>query len=268
MHATARAIMIAAALGAALTTPAALAEVEVEPIQLSENRSVQLKELDFTEQVGSDGSLMTLTLLLSGPEVAEATHYGQVDVTEVRDDTGASLAPPRRTFPAQAGFQELDREHMWFLADNPPEDKIKVDIRLEGTDRGARRLASIKGSLQLRTTATESFTVEPVAGQSVEHALLERAGATLEIRQINDQNGRVQLAATDPDGLLGDPEIVNADGEDITMGTASFGFNDRKTIQLDPQDQTLPEGAKIRVHVITGREDLQVPFEFEDLPLP
>jgi len=243
------------------------AEVEVSLLTVSEHRTRTVAkapgERDFGGgQVGS----LTLELMLSGPEVEAATHLGPVKLDAAEDDGGKSLVRKAGGHFGD-GFDEIDREHMWFMSDDPPKDRIKVRVDLDPAGRQAAKLTEVAGVLTLRTTESKPVLLVPEAGKAVSDPLLSGAGVKVRVKKVDAAKGSLELAVEDPDGKLGKLDWVDAEGESLVVGTSSFGFNNKRTVSLDTGGKSA-EGARLRIPVYTKVSNEEVRFKLENIELP
>ena len=246
-----------------LGTAAIRAEVTVTPLAITEHRGKKLAEIKGDKSSHNYDNSMSLILVLSGPEVVGATQYGKTEITKAVDDTGQSLVSDMKF--VSDNFQDLD-EHMWFFHDNPPKDKIKVDVRLEPATRHAKRITALEGSLVVRTTAHQNVLIPVAAGQNVNDPALNQAGVTVNIKKIDAAGKTVELEVNDPKDVVGDVRLVDAAGKEATSGYASFGFNNRKQVELIADGDL--KDLQIQIPIATKTSDVNVPFKFTDLPLP
>lgn len=246
----------------------ASAAVKVTPLRISESRSKVINKVEGEKSfTSSDNGSLTIQLLVAGPEVTGATHFGKVDVKKATDDAGNSAVSDSRSRFSRDRFSELNRKHMWFFHDNPPKDKVKIDIRLKVTPRGAKRLAVLEGSLVLRSTDYTQVTAAPSAGKAIADKALGDAGITVDVKRVDAKNGMVEMSVSDPNDKLGDIELVDASGKAINSGRSSFGFNKKKTVRLD-SDKPLPSGVKVRIPIAVKVTNVDVPFKLENIELP
>lgn len=240
--------------------------IKVSPFAVSESREATMHEL-----ARDASSSLTLTLLLEGEAIKSVTHLGAVDVTAATDDQGRSLKGTSRGFSAR--FGKIEREHMWFFMDEKPQDKIKVDVRLEAPQRSAKALKRVAGSIKLRKVETTDVLVGDLAsqvGKQVENATLKKLGVTLTVEKFQPQNRGelLKFKLTDPKELVVEYDLIDADGEQINRSAGAFGFGDSKTVTLGAGSKPAPANARLKLIVTTKEQEISVPFEVKDVKLP
>lgn len=249
----------------------AAAKVTVTPYTVRETREVKLVK-DTGPNFGQ-GGFLTVTLLLQGKPVEEATHWGMIHFTSVVDDQGNSLAPRTGSGPiALNDYEELNREHMWFFQDVKPKDKIKVDIPLSPAPRSATKIATMTGTLKLNQVQAKDVIVadlDKLVGKNVADKTLAAAGITVKISKFQRRkgSGEVELKVTDPNKMLQDADLVDANGKKLSNFSSSFGFNNTKTISMGAGD-TLPADTRVKLSIKTGQKEVVVPFKITNLALP
>lgn len=257
-------------------TAVALIGVIAPSVALSQEaphaRPYKVEETRMSYLISGDGASkrritnkLTVTLLVKGKTVKSATHYGMLTVDAAKDDTGASLVD--QTQGPSDEFRKLNRDRMWFFQDNPPEDKIKVDVPLSLPKRAADKLTTLKGSFKLRKITTKAHYVSDLAdkvGQTIKHSALKDANVKLNIEKVQKSAGSVKLKLTDPDGRVKGISLVDQSGESVRHSRSSFTFDNVSTIQLRTSDG-LPSGVRLKLNMVAGEpKTTKVSFDISD----
>ncbi|MBU0639867.1 MAG: hypothetical protein KKB50_13445 [Planctomycetes bacterium] len=280
-------IAIASALLAGPGQAADSAGVDVRLLSITEVRHVVLEKpaqgeeaISFTFGDSPEPGLV-LELELIGVVAGQATHYGHVTVKSAEDDTGHKLNPLKPRFSmndAGSTFLKIDREHMYFGQGQVPQDRIKFDVKLELPNRAAKKLAMAAGSVKLRTGKRQDVLI---AGPR------QKIGTPLKDKALAAAGLKVEIVEPQPDGFLApqdlskavvfrvsgkletllDASVVDAQGKELSSGSMSSTAGDAKTYVLEA-DESLPDDARLKLVVLLGQKDVEVPFKLADVPLP
>ncbi|MBI1373064.1 MAG: hypothetical protein GC159_10065 [Phycisphaera sp.] len=253
------------------TTRADAAGVEVKVFGVSESRTKDFIVSDKARKFGGSFNTTTVTLQLAGKEVEAATHAGYIKITRAVDDKGNDLSPAKSNFSfgGQNSYDELNREHMWFFEDVKPKDRIKVSLMLSQAPRQATKIASLEGTLKLKSATLKDVMVGGLAGQvgkAVADPAIKAAGATVTITKVDTASKQVEMKVTDPNDRIAEYDVVDASGNSLSNGRSSFGFNNTKTVSIDCR--SLPANAKLKLSVATSTTETDVPFKLTDIELP
>jgi hypothetical protein len=234
------------------------------------------KRLIATGQADAGGARLdpprlTLTVDLAGPEMAGAYRYGHIQV-QARDNLGGEIkllpSGGADTQPAD-GFVDIDPNLMFSWEQKLPQNRLRVDLGFAPPPRNATHLALVEGSILVqRAGAQEQATFERILerhGQTLQHAVLEKAGITLMVGIDGDQ--RVSLDVTGPLEALSRIELLAADGQPLGTGRAWTLHEDHATLKLQAW-QIPPPGTALRLSVASDHETVIVPFKFGNIALP
>ncbi len=261
----------AIAVSAGFASVARAADVDVKAMKITDNRSRQLIETERSKKFGSFPGTTDIELVLQGAKVAEATHWGHVNVTQAKDDKGndVKLAAKNFSYPGFKDYSELNRKHMWFFEKNPPKDSIKVTIKIAQPARAASKLTIVEGSLKLKSATFADVNVAGLAGlvgKAVDDPLLKKAGATVTIKKVDAKTRQLQFVTNDPDKRIEGYSLVDPGGKKLSQGHSAFGFGNSKTVTLSCTG--LPANATLQLKIATATKETTVPFTLTNLPLP
>ncbi len=243
-----------------MLAPAQAAETAAaRPLELREERVKPLEKTAF-----SGMSALTIRAELKGPAVKQAAKYGNLKVSDARDDGGTDL------FLKDDPFFGTNYPDMKLVDDfSRKEDRLGFSIRLKTAPRTAKKL-SVKGSLDLLVAGTRVNAdfpkVRSLSGSELKHPELEALKVKIKITKVEKT---LDYVLEGSDSLIEEIVLLDKAGKKInTAGTGSFSFGKgSKAYQLhfaQPIDAT----ATLRVTVLKGARVVTVPFVFSNLELP
>lgn len=241
--------------------------VAVRVLSVDESRHVEVArsvEKPFSHSVG-----LKLTLELSGPALETAAAFGGLKLDQAVDDQGNSLLGDHGSLQQSnlAKFQKIDRERMWFFANEKPKDKIKVDLELKPAARSAARLKAVTGSIRVGTSTEISFTDLPAkAGKPLEDKALADAKVSITLTKVADTG--ISYSMTDPNGYVADVGLVDAAGKDAARGRWSMSMGALSSYNIDAKTGAIAAGARLVVSLMTPATVVTVPIDLKDVPLP
>jgi hypothetical protein len=258
--------------------PAARGAVSVQVVRVDEQR---VKELGPDASQAAQTGQVTLTLRLGGAELAGATEYGRLRITEATDDTGASIKPEQAAFsgdlflPLGSAFGVADAQ----AAPKPPE----IQVSLAAPSRSATSVARVKGDVQVkaggRAAVVKVADIAPRVGKRVDDPALKAARLTVTIvdpRTARPEDGVPPDAATGNTvtvKIVGDNsvvkriEVVGADGQSVSPGRSSSGSGDTMVHTLI-LERPLEASMALKIDVLSGQKLVRVPLDLKSVPLP
>jgi len=267
-----------ALLATALTlAPAARGAVSVQVVRVDESR---VKEFDSGASHGGSPGQVTLTLRLGGAEVAGASEYGRLRITEATDDTGLSIKPEQ--FAVGDEFTPLPGST--FDAGQDARRPAEIQVSLAAPSRSATRIARVKGEVYVKAGGRkDAVTVARVAeriGKAVEHPALKAAKLTVTIvdpKTARPQDGLPSDAASGGNTLtvkiVGDGsavkgiEVVGPEGQSVSPGRSSSSSGNT-TVHTLILERTLDPSMALKIDVLSGQRFVRVPLDLKDIPLP
>ena len=242
-------------------------EVKVTALSISEHRYVQLEKTKNDFMTGGSGT--TIELLVKGEAVARATRVGNVEIAKAEDDLGNSLAPERQSI-LSSGMESIDRDSRFGRPQ--ADDETQVNLNLKASSRSASSIAVLEGSLTLSVAKVTKVEVpgselRKLLGKKIENAILTNAGITVEVAKLSEAGTLITLKVVDKKESITATNVVSAKGERLDNGYSSSGFGDVRTTELFG-DGTLSDDAKLVLAVETQRQDMEVPFKFQNIQLP
>jgi hypothetical protein len=249
---------------------AGLSPVNVKVLSIAEER---VKSMEPVAKFGTPRERLSLTLIVQGRVVEKATHWGHLTVSAALDEGGNDLRmdPRESGLAAARELVPIDRRQMWFFDETKRLDRIKVELPLKAAPRSSRTLARLEGSLKIaaaRTAEVLSGPLSGLAGKTVEDPSLASSGATVSVTKVRGTPGDlVDLTVKDPRQAILELKAVDAAGKDISNGQMSMGTQDEKQVFL-MGERALPAGARLHIKLMAERNDVDVPFRLEAIPLP
>lgn len=265
-----RHVFVVTLLALSAATHAAV-PIAVAPTQLQDDRLH-----NFAQHDAMSGAL-TITLHISGEQAKSATSWGKLTLTEAVDDTQTDLRNKDDALTGAGGeeMQKLDRPSAGNGATGN-DGSFDIQLHLQNPPRGAKSLASIKGSFQILTGGKEQIiTVKQLKshrGQLIADPTLQAAHLTAKLAIDNDPSTNDD-ASTLPLQLTGQLDEVSAveinDGTDTppVQGESSNSEGDTRRvgyILTKPLDDTMV----LRLHLVTGQQTVTVPIELKGIELP
>ena len=257
--------------------PAVRAAVSVQVVRVEESR---VKELDPGAGQAASPGQVTLTLRLGGAEVAGATEYGRVKITEAADDTGASIK-------AEFSFSEdvfMPLHGAGFGGGRGATPPPEIHVSLAAPRRAATRIARVKGEVYVKAGGRPGVVTVPRvaerAGQRVDDPVLKAAKLVVTIvdpKAATPEGAAVPAGATGGDAvtvkIVGDEsvvkriDVVGQDGQSVSPGrsSSSSGNTAVHTLMLD---RALDPSMSLKIEVLSGQKTVRVPLDLKDVPLP
>ena len=262
----------------ALAAPPAAAGVSVRVVRVEESR---VKELVSEPDQGTMPSQVSLTLRVEGPEVAGATEYGGLKITEATDDTGASLKPEQVAF----GDDFMPLQGMFPGREEQPGRAAEIRVSLAAPQRHAATITRVKGEVKIRAGGEKKVVtvarVKERVGKRVDDAALKAAKLTVTVVDPkaagNGNGGLAPDAAFGAEAvsvkIVGDPaavkqvDVVGPDGRSISQGRSSSGSGNT-TVHTIMLDRAPGGSAALTIDLLVGQKDVRVPLDLKNIPLP
>ena len=280
---------LAAVVASGWFISSALAETSVQLVSVRETRYKNLAPQKKSEGMfsfnSSKMSMLVLTVELRGDAVIKATKDVFVSINSAVDDTGKELKDAPKGL-SREWFVKIDREMLHFGMDESkvPKDNIKVDLRLDVPSRSATSITRVDGSLKLKLQTGEPVKVvldgvRKKTGQTIQDPRLAKCGVQVKIISFKAGKEMFGILLKDPSKAIGVQVSGKVDAVELSLvapvleayrisrGDSLFFPSSRKTYFLESMDP-LPEDAKLAITLSAGQEDVEVPFNFENVPLP
>jgi hypothetical protein len=243
----------------AMLAPAQTAAPAVRPVEIRDER---VKTLEKNQFAGNNS--LSVRGQLQGPAVKQASKYGNLKVSEAKDDTGADLIVKGDSFSAtnQPDLKAIDD----FAR---KEDKLDFDIRLKTTARAAKIL-SVKGSIDLivgGTRVNADFPkVKALANSELKHAELTALGLKIKLAKVEKSiNYTMEGNETSIEEIV----LLDKSGKKIdSQGSSSFSIGKGPRTFDMSFGQAIDPDATLRITLLKGAKPLTVPFAFDKLELP
>ncbi|MEX2213226.1 MAG: hypothetical protein WD768_03805 [Phycisphaeraceae bacterium] len=249
-------------------------EVRAKAIAVSESRFKVLDKAAGDDLVPLQDSSVSVSVELQGGPVADAVAIGLLKV-KASDDKGNELK--QSTFMLLGGddkFTTIDRHQMWLGLEDPPKDRIRLNLNFVAPPREATKLASIEGSVKLMVGKGQDLIVANPGKQvnkEIVDPLLKQAGIKVTLESFDPKGGSfvsyAKVRVQGKIGALAKFDIVDEAGKSLVNGFSVGGFEDiysHEALGTDP----LPAGARLRLTVITDMKEVEVPIKLKDVPLP
>lgn len=241
-------------------------DVKVTPLNINESRYAQL---DKSEQnlMGMGG--LNIEVRLQGQAVAQATKVGNVKITKAVDNLGNSLARESHS-GFRDGMDVIDRDSRF--GPERADDETQVSLSLKPSARAAMQIALLEGTVTLSVTKVAKVEISGkdlnnLIGKKIESPVLENAGISVEVLKMNSGGSLITMKVVDKKELLSEMDVIGPDGESLKQGHSSGGFGGVSTTELFGSGR-ISDDAKLVLSVETDRQDREVPFKLENLPLP
>ncbi len=259
------------ALLSAAPPPGAVADgPTVTALEIVEVRRALLKPQAGAERqhFGFDRPGLKLVLEVQGPDVAQASHYGMLELDAAADDKGGKLKLNEDALgfdDIRKEFVEIDRGHMFMGEENPPQDLIRVELPFQPPARAASTI-SLRGKLQLKRVQTVDVLV-PVTPGEVKNEQLEKLGVKFKIVKPEDERGFAYEVSGKLDALH-EVSIIDAQGKALkTTGRSSFGSDEEQQCEIT-LEQAVPADGKAKLSLVVKSENVPVAIDLKDLKLP
>lgn len=223
-------------------------------------------------------SKLDLTVVLRIDGLSNPARFGRVIITEAKDDVGTDLVPPRERGQA-ADTTELPEftRPVGKPGSNMIEDvpgAFTARVQLRPAARRARRIASLKGEVQLLAARDGKPTVIRVPGiaawrgKTVEHAELTRAGLTLQVAAAGPGDPP-EMGVLLSGQLPRKPDLWVEDAAGQELFTGSGGETGKGTsIQLVKLRRPLRDTDVLTIKFPAVQTPVTVPVVLKDVELP
>ncbi len=258
--------------------PPAEEKPTVRVITVHELRHKDLRKSPTQSQLGSVNpdaqEILEVTIELGGAAAARAEKYGFVQITKVEDDQGKALKP-REGFGMNTNphdrLVDVDRESMFFWEKTKPNDKLRVTLYFDAPARSSKALKTLTGKLKLFVIKDRKDVIVAdilsMQDKTIENDLLKSAGLIIKVTKVEDKSKAVTFETSgNQDSLLG-LALVDAAGKGINVATLTMTLGGKTSRTLQPVE-TVPVDARLKLTIGLGRETVEVPFSFTDIPLP
>lgn len=272
------AAMVLSSAGAASAAPDAPIDTTVtaKPTEIVETRIEKLIKDD--RMFSSEHSGVAVKLRIAGAAVNNAAAYGKLKLTEAIDDTGADLRPkPAAKMVAFGGAGDGDRfteiHRFGMREDDKSRESFDMSIDLVLPARKATRIVSLKGTFEVQAGGQEKLVTvanpKSLTGKSIDDPVLKSAGLTVQIESPKGAGGTnsLPLKVKGNSAAIKKVEIVDAAGKSISDQSMSMGTGDERTTTYTlnkPLDDTIT----LKIHVLAGLKNVNVPFDLKNLALP
>ena len=203
---------------------------------------------------------LSLVLKLTRPELADATHVGQVVLSKSADDKGRPLALAEPEWADK--FLFLDRDKMKDGYAELPSDSILVELPFRLPERDASTL-DVAGTFQVRLASRAPVTLraEEIRSRSFDIPVLTDSGLSCKI-VVDD---RYQVPILEFHGELNQVRDVQVfDGQSV-FDHPNDGWAGSFGVVLP---RPIPDGFRITINLSVDERLIEIPFSFTDLALP
>lgn len=243
-----------------MLAPAQAAAAPVaRPVEVHDER---VKTLEKTLFAGSNA--LTVRGVLQGPAVKQASKFGNLKVSEAKDDTGADLIVKGDSFAA------TNRPDLNAISDFArKDDKLNFDIKLKTPIRAAKSI-SVKGTIDLvvggaRVNA-DFPKVKALANSELKHAELTALGLKFKLAKVEKS---ISYTMEGNEALIEEIVLLDKAGKKIeSQGTSSFSFGKGPKNYDLGFGQAIDPDATLRITLLKGAKQVAVPFAFDKLELP
>lgn len=238
--------------------------------ETSDSVSVTSNYISKVDQFGSDGPKLGIssnaTLVLHGELLRKVAACANIYIEKAIDSGGADLANlSMDEFTSNVARQDV------YISSPPGEPPTaNVDVTLGPLSKGARKLARLKGHLQLMVLSDESRSL------TIPH-LKSCLDKTIPVPQLAHEHIHVSVSET-PDrvmvivdgntSIIEKIEIDDADGKSISKEL----FMDFSVFQSLRRDLAIPRKAddqmSIKIQYAASYRIVSVPFDLKEFPDP
>lgn len=242
--------------------------VRVELQSVQESRSATFLDTKTTE------SSLTLQFRVVGEKLTAVARFGPPVITEIVDDSGASLLDPKIDAPRNDAITR--RLSM------SPQQLERVGISLTATALGprreARQIKSLRGTVRLvNASQKESIYVDHprgVQGQMLTHPRLKELGVEVRVLEAGDpartanSKRHVGLRFLKGGERLHDVAFCDPWLRPLRSKGWDMKTNAGEDCLVYVTDADLGEEHVMVIELYTDIEDIRLPIELHDLPLP
>ncbi len=231
-------------------------------------------EWSKTMQMDGNGKKLPPNLIvaitLSGKPAAEASYFGLLSVEKAEGDNGAAIELGDGYFFEKSleGFVKIDRKRSFL--NKHPDDGVLVPIELKPSAGKITKIAAVEGSVKIRTGGTRK-TIEvgglaDKANTAVDDPALKAAGIEqLKLGKITDEALSYEVRGSHE--AIYSVAIVDAVGKSLVNGNSRSASGKQVHCELF-YSKKLPADATLKITLLTGTREMEVPFSLKDLPVP
>jgi hypothetical protein len=151
------------------------------------------------------------------------------------------------------------------------EDGIEVDFELKSPKRSATKLTSVSGSVVVRAGGKKQIAtldgVPSLEHKKIDDPALSSAGVSAQITSAPANARAVEIEFTGSVTAIADVQLLDSTGKNIIDGSGTSTFNSTEQAQYN-LSAPLETSTKLQITVLSGQEDVTVPFSLKDIPLP
>lgn len=220
-------------------------------------------------------SELRMQFRLVGEKITQIQRHGQLILSEVIDDTGKSLFDP-------SSYSREDRENTRLVAgpaEKLSETGLLLVTRVTASSRGAKTLKKIRGSVRLILSReyVEVTVSNPVqfVGKSVDDKRLKDLGIEVRLVAPDELDNPYEAGKAIAVQYVARPELVRSVAlfdawmKPLRTREAPATTRDGKPCTLFTiLGGELNADAQLVVQVFPAVEDVKVPVELDDVPLP
>jgi hypothetical protein len=243
-----------------LLAPAQAADVPAaRPVEVRDER---VKTLEKTMFGGSNA--LTVRGVLQGPAVKQASKYGNLKVSEAKDDTGTDLIVKGDSFSA------TNRPDLNPISDFArKDDKLNFDVKLKTPLRTAKSI-SVKGTIDLvvggERVHADFPKVKALANSELKHAELTALGLKFKLAKVEKS---ISYTMEGNEALIEEILLLDKTGKKVpSQGTSSFRLGKGPKNYDIGFGQAIDADATLRITLLKGARQVAVPFAFDKLELP
>lgn len=238
--------------------------------ETSDSISVTSNYISKVDEFGSDGPKIGIssnaTLVLHGELLRKVAACANIYIEKAIDSGGADLA----NLDMDEFRSNVERQDVYISSPPGEPPTANVDVTLGPLSKGARKLARLKGHLQLMILSDESRSL------TIPH-LKSCLDKTMPVPQLAHEHIQVSVSQT-PDRVMvifeGNTPIIekieidDADGKSISKEL----FMDFTFVQTLRRDFALPRAAddrmSIKIQYAASYRIVSVPFDLKEFPDP
>ena len=243
------------------------AGVEVSAVRIEDTRT----QVFHDDNVSRGQAELKLTLALAGPEAEAAAQYGNVQIDEAVDDTGASLLPKKDSLSDTAKFKEYD--NAFFRKNrfgNREPAAPQFEVRLATPKRAATKIARLRGSLSLSGGGTvQAIELPSLKGADKKAvAIPAAANVTVTVSAKAQDTRSIDYEISGDESAIESMEVLDASGQKVSNGTSTFSFGNGPAHHSIDLERPLDDSMKLVVKITLDRKITKVDFDLKDIPLP
>ncbi|GAB4144734.1 MAG: hypothetical protein Tsb009_16560 [Planctomycetaceae bacterium] len=247
-------------------------KISVKPVAVREYRFQLLVPQKRTYSIF--GNALNIILRFKGDELAKATRYGKIQVTEAKDNNGKSIEFSKGSSYLKTRMSKIPRSTYNVAGEKSSPDEVEILLPLDVPPRSATSLTTVKGQMTFVISKTTDITIpasklQDLIGKAIPDPTLKKYGLKATVSSYNSgkTGTRLQLKIEgEKRKSVLEVHFFDPAGKKVSFSSFIFpGF--RSSSATVRSSKPIPEGSTIKITVETEVKEIVADFDLKDIPL-